>query len=332
MAQRPKTLLQGYYELREAGSTSDFPNILGNLMYRSLINWAKAGVPDVWRQYSATSDLADFRPQNRLLGYEAEDLLPVGEEGVYQDSKLGDAGYTIQLGTYGRQFSIDRHVIINDDLGYIRDQPRRMGRAASRTLTKFATQTILEGNGVAFDGNALFSAAHGNNATGGGSVFSAANLQTAITALKNQTVLGVYYTATPRWLLVPPALEWAAKQILNSAIIVAAAGASPAAGQITTIGNANVLAGALGLIVDPFLTVATQYYVLADPSEAPIIDIGFLNGKQTPDLLVEKPTYTNLAGGDDPYELEFDVMHYKVRFDFGGATSLWWGGYRFVGA
>jgi hypothetical protein len=320
--------MQGYYDLRESGSTSDFPNILGNLMYRSLIDWAKSGVPDVWRQWTAQGDLTDFRPANRVIGYEAEDLLPIGEEGVYQDSKLADAAYTIQLGTFGRQFSIDRHVIINDDLNYIKQQPKRFGRAAARSIAKFAAQTLLEGNPNTFDGNALFSSAHGNNNTGGGSVLSSANLQTGITFLRNQTVLGVYHTMTPRWLLVPPALEFAAKQILNSSIIVAAG----TAGTVTQIGNANVLAGALGLIVDPFLTVATQYYVLADPSEAPVVDLAFLNGKQTPDLLIEKPTYSNLAGGDDPYELEFDVMHYKVRYDYGGAASLWWGGTRFVGA
>src|SRR5450756_864370 len=160
------TLLQDYYELRESGSTSDFPNLLGNVMYRSLIDWAKT-VPDAWRQYAAIGDLTDFRPATRIVGYEAEDLLPVGEDGVYQDSKLADAAYTVQLGTYGRAFSINRNVIINDDLGYIKMQPKRAGRAAGRNIGKFAAQTLLEGNGNCFDGNPLFDAAtHGNYLAG----------------------------------------------------------------------------------------------------------------------------------------------------------------------
>jgi hypothetical protein len=326
------TLLQDYYELRESGSTSDFPNLLGNVMYRSLIDWAKT-VPDAWRQYAAIGDLTDFRPATRIVGYEAEDLLPVGEDGVYQDSKLADAAYTVQLGTYGRAFSVNRNVIINDDLGYIKQQPKRAGRAAARGIAKFVAQTLLEGNGNCFDGVALFdTSTHKNNDTGAGSALSAANLQKGISALQNQTVLGVYQTITPKWLLVPTGLQWTARQILNSAIIVATAGATPGAGPVTTIGNANVLQGALGIIIDPFLSVQTQYYVLADPAEAPVVDVAFLQGKQTPDLLVERPVMMNLAGGDDPYEFEFDVMRYKVRYDYGGATSLWWGGYRFVGA
>jgi hypothetical protein len=101
---------------------------------------------------------------------------------------------------------------------------------------------------------------------------------------------------------------------------------------VTQIGNANVLQGLLGIIVDPFLTSTTAYYVIADPADVPIVDVGFLQGKQTPDLLVELPTMQNLAGGNDPFNYEFDTLHYKVRYDYGGATSLWWGGYKFAGA
>jgi len=322
------TLLQDYYGLRESGSTSDFPAILGNVMYRSLIEWAKS-VPDAWRSYVATGDLADFRPATRVIGYEAEDLVDVGENGAYLDSALADASYTVRLSTFGRSFSINRRVIINDDLGYIRKQPQRFGRAAGRSIATFVAQTLLEGNGNTFDSNPLFDAGtHSNAASGGGSAISSTNIQTGITGLQSQTVLGVFHSVMAKWLLVPPALQWTARQILNSAIIVAAG----TAGTVTQLGNVNVLNGALGLAIDPFLSSATGWYVLADPADVPILDVGFLNGKQTPDLLVERPTLQNIAGGDDPFELEFDTLNYKVRYDYGGATALWWGGYYFAGA
>lgn len=322
-----KPLLQEYSTLRESGSSSDFPNILGNVMYRSLIDWARA-VPDAWRAYSAIGDLNDFRPQTRIVGYEAEDLLLVDENGNYVDSKLADAGYTIRLSTFGRGFSIGRQVIINDDLGYIRKQPQRFGRSAGRSIATFVAQTLLEGNLAAFDGTALFHTNHANIASGGGSTLTAANIQTGIVGLQKQTVLGVFQTVMAKWLLVPPALQFTARQILNSSMIVAAG----TAGTVTQIGNANVLQGILGIIVDPFLTSTTAWYVVADPSDVPIVDVGFLQGKQTPDLLVELPTMQNLAGGTDPFNYEFDTLHYKVRYDYGGATSLWWGGYKFAGA
>jgi hypothetical protein len=327
---KPQRLLDVYSDLRESGSSSDFPNVLGTVMYRSLIEWVKA-VPDAWRQYAATGDLSDFRPATRVVGYEAEDLLPVDENGVYVDSKLADASYTVQLGQYGRAFSIGRIVLINDDLGYIRKQPQRFGRAAGRSISTFVAQTLLEGNGHCFDGEDLFHANHSNLGTGAGSAFSAANLQTAIAAMQQQTVLGVLHVVMAKWLLAPPALQFSARQVLNSAIIVVAGGDSTDNTPAVAYGNKNVLEGALGLIVDPFLSDAAAYYVLADKDDVPILDVGFLNGKQTPDLLVEKPTMMNVAGGDDPYELEFDVLNYKVRYDYGGATALWWGGYKFAG-
>lgn len=329
---RRTTLLQDYETLKESGSTSDFPNILGNVMYRSLIDWYK-NVPAVWRQYSAIGDAMDFRPQTRIVGYESEDLQKVEEDGVYLDSKLADAAYTVTVQTYGRAFSINRNVIINDDLGYIKQQPKRFGRSAARFLATFVAQTLLENNGNTFDGNALFnSGTHFNLSTGAGSAISATNIEAGIASMQDQTVLGVFQAVQPTLLLTHPQLQWKARQILNSAIIVAAGGDSTASTASQQFGNLNVLQGALGIAIDPFLTSQTAYYVLADPADVPILDVVFLAGKQTPDLLIERPTMMNLAGGDDPWEYEFDIMKYKVRLDVGGATSLWWGGYKFAGA
>lgn len=327
---RRTTLIQDYEALRESGSTSDFPNILGNVMYRSLIDWYKS-VPAQWRKYSAIGDAMDFRPQTRIVGYEAEDLQAVEEDGAYLDSKLADAAYTVVPKTYGRAFSINRNVIINDDLGYIKQQPKRFGRSSARFLATFVAQTLLEANGNTFDGNALFHSSHANSDTGAGSAFSATNLQKAISAMQNQTVLGVFHAVQPTMLLVHPTNQWKARQVLNSAIIVAAGGDSAAAVASQQFGNINVLNGALDIVIDPFLTTAAAYYVLADPADVPILDVVFLGGKQTPDLLIERPTMMNLAGGDDPWEFEFDTMRYKVRLDVGGSPSLWWGGYKFAG-
>lgn len=333
MPYRRQTLLDDYADLREAGSTSEFPNLLGNVMYRRLIEWAQS-VPDVWRKYSAITEAPDKRPQTSILGYEAEDLLPIGEESAYQDSVLADAKFQWQVGTYGRAFSINRDVILNDDLGYIRQQPRRWGRAAARTLAFFVTRTLLEGNGTCFDGNALFhTVSHANYEEGAGTAFSATNLQNAIMAMGNQTVLGVYQTVRPKMLVVPSGLEFSAKQVINSALIIAVADSlgSTSSANITTMGNSNVLQNALDIVVDPFLTSTTAYYLFAEPTDVPVVMVGFLDGKQTPDLLIEKPTMVKVAGGDDPYEFEYDVMRYKVRYDFGGTVALWWGAYKFKG-
>lgn len=326
---RRETLMDLYYDLQESGTTSDFPNLLGNQMHRSLIDWAHS-IPEVWRKYVTIGEVTDFRPLTRIIGYEAEDLLAVDESGAYQDSGLADASYVVQAGTYGRSFSISRKTIINDDLGYIKQQPRRFGRAAARAIAKFVAQTLLEGNGLAYDANALFDTTnHSNNDVGAGSAMSATNFEKAIALMSEQTVNGVFQSVQAKFVLVRPQDQWLAKQIINSAIIVAAG--SSTSNVPIQLGNANVLENALDIVIDPFLTVAGQFYVMADPNDVPIIDLVFYGG-QTPTLLMEKPTVQSLAGGDDPYEFEYDVMKYKVRYEYGGAMSLWWGAYRFVGS
>lgn len=323
------TLLQDYHELRESGSTGDFPGLMGNFMYRSLIDWAKA-IPAAWRNYAPVGSLTDFRPATRIVGYESEDLLQVDENGGYVDSKLADASYTVQVGTFGRAFSISRKVIINDDLGFIKQQPKRFGRAAARSIAAFISRTLLEGNGNTFDSNPLFDTTnHLNHDTGAPSALSAANIQKAIVALSTQTVLGNFQQVMAKWLLVPPALQYTAKQILNSALIVAVGNST--VNTPIQIGNGNPLENALNIVIDPYLTSATAWYVLADPNDVPILDVVFLQGRDTPDLLIERPIMMNLAGGDDPYEYEFDILRYKVRYEYGGATALWWGAYKFDG-
>jgi len=55
---------------------------------------------------------------------------------------------------------------------------------------------------------------------------------------------------------------------------------------------------------------------MADPMDAHAIEVDFLNGKDTPDLLVKAADAMMVAGGEDPYGYEFDDISYKVRWDY----------------
>ena len=79
----------------------------------------------------------------------------------------------------------------------------------------------------------------------------------------------------------------------------------------------NPLSGAIVPIVVPQFTTAYQWYLLADPAQIESIEIGFLNGREEPELLVQdNPTagavFTN------------DAISYKVRHIYG----LGWLDYR----
>jgi hypothetical protein len=67
---------------------------------------------------------------------------------------------------------------------------------------------------------------------------------------------------------------------------------------------------------------------MADPADCPVIETGFLDGKQTPDLLVKRINAVNLAGGDDEWGYEFDDIEFKIRWDYAVQLAMYQGIYR----
>lgn len=318
---RRKTLLDQYHTLKESGSTSDFPNILANVMYKTLLDKFR-GVNSPWKQYTMQSDLADFKTHNRVLVSEAPDLVEVAEGGEYSDSNLKDYNYGIALQTFGRTFSLSRQAVINDDLNALKQQPARFGRSAARTLAKRVIGAI-EGDGNTYDGVSMFSLGHGNSANTSltNDVTGANAVQAAMTKIKKATDpdTGEKMGLEPKFLLVAADLEFTAMQLVRGSQIwpVSTAGG-------TTV---NPVSG-LTVIVEPFMTSTTGWYVMADPQAAPAVEVGFLNGKETPDLLMLRANAVNVAGGEDPYDYEFDEIFYKVRYDFAIARAMYQGIYR----
>lgn len=313
-----QTLLQQYHELKESGSTSDFPNILANVMYKILIAKFK-GVNSPWKQYTMQSDLADFKTNNRVLVGEAPDLLEVAEDGEYSDSNLLDYNYQIALQTFGRTFTIGRRTIINDDLNVIRQQPARFGRAAARILAKRCVAK-LEGSSAAYTGGTLFQSGRNKGAgtTLTNDVTGANLVASAMVAIEKSTdpATGEKMGLTAKYLMVPIDLKFIAQQLIRSAQIWPVS---------TSGGGALNPIGGLEVIVEPFLTSTSAWYVLADPQDAPAIEVGFLNGVETPALLMKRADTVNTAGGEDEYGYDFDEIFYKVRYDFAVATAMYQG-------
>ncbi len=317
-----KSLLNMYHELRESGSASDFPNLLGNTMYKALLSRFN-GFPSPWKQYAyiTPGGLADFKAHDRIILSEAPDLeeIEAGGEGGYKDTKFSDAKYSVQAKTLGRQFTVGRQVIINDDLGGVLQLPNKFGRAAVRTMVK-RILTLLKGGVNAYDGNALFALRGGaavnynvnvslaNTAAGMAAVAAAMQKMALSTDPDSGELLGI----KAKYLLTGTTLAPIAQQLVKSAQIL----------PVSTNGGGtyNVI-GTLTPLEDPLIdtVLGTSWWaVLADPQDCPVIELGFLNGKEDPDLLVMQPTMASLSGGQsDPYSYEFDELIYKVRHDYG---------------
>ncbi len=320
-----KTLLGMYHELKESASSSDFPYLLGNTMYKKLLNRFN-GFASPWQQYVMKGDLADFKAHDRIILSESPDLLKIEADAGYKDTKFSDARYQIQADTWGRSFSVDRRTIINDDLGGVMRMPEMFGRAAVRTLVKVILN-LLKGGNNAYDEATLFALRGGaavnynvsvalTNTAAGAAALSAACQKLA---LSTEPASGELLGIKAKYLLTGTTLAPVARQLINSQQILAASSAGG--------GEYNDLKGLIPL-EEPLIdsVISTSFWaVLADPMDCPVIEVGFVNGVVNPELLVMQPEMSKMAGGEDPYDFEFDALKYKVRWDFGAKLAYYQG-------
>nr|PZN43326.1 MAG: hypothetical protein DIU70_03990 [Bacillota bacterium] len=265
------SLYRAYEVLKEAGTTSDFPILMGNAANRVLLD-AYRSVPDDWRKIVRPGDMRDFREKELIRVSEAEDLEEVREYEEVKDSTLSESREKTKLAVYARKFKISWQTVVNDDLGFIRDQPARFGRAAARLINRLVFQGILQANPTMADGLPLFHASRGNL---GSEPLSETALQNAITALrrmKDDSGAEIQVFTKPPKLVVPPELEWTARKLVGSTLVPQ----TSIGGQI--LADINTLRGVAEVVVTPFLTDPNDWYLVADPTDLPCIERLFAAG------------------------------------------------------
>ena len=315
-------------ELRESGSTSNFQTYLNDKATKRLM-WGYGEISTSWRRYARTYNVSDFKPITFTRLGEMAPLLQILEGGEYKDSPLAEiVGPSITVKKFGRLFSLTREALINDDLNQLRDRPAALGRAAARTLAT-AVISFLEGNPAAYDGTQLFHTNHLNL-----NVFplSEQGLADTITKLRRQknpdgNIIGL----APRTVVVPPELELILDRILTSTTVPLAgffaAGQPSTATQVQHgMGGTNVLSRRnITPVTEEYLTDPSDWYLFADMGEAPTIGVGFLNGVETPAIMLKDPGMRLILGGSDPYSMEYDEIVWKIRHEWGTAALDWRG-------
>lgn len=293
---------------RALHTTSDFPAIFGDAIGRQ-VRRAYEMAPDVLKAVSRQTTARDFRAKTSIQLGEAPTLEKVNESGEFTYGTLAEAKETYAVGTYGKIIGLTRQAIVNDDVGAFADLAGRLGQGAAETEAQLKIQLLESSSGVGptmDDGNALFHSAHGNLA-GSGATISTTTLTAARLAMRTQKGLsGQPINVTPRFLLVPPALETAAEMAI-------------AAIQPTASADVNPFGGKLDLLVDARLSSATRWYVIADPAQIDGLEYAYLEGEEGPQIATR-------AG------FEVDGVEIKVRLDFGAAFLDWRGWFSNPGA
>ena len=322
------------YLVTEAMTTSDFPLLFGDALDRQVLASYKATDP-VWKKFTKLTTVPDFRQVQRFY-YSGgdENLAQVGEKGEYLASSRAEARYYYNIAKYGRQFDISWEALVNDDLDALKDTPERFAKAALRTEHRFVSNLYVH-NVV------LATAGQGNLSI---NPLTIANLETGLEWFAAQVDAGGEPIANrARYLVVPPALELTARQILTSTTKMWLAGATTiAAAPDVPRPMTNVVANyGLELVIDPYITVLDvaagnplsavgSWYLFSDPSDLACLEAAHLRGHERPEICMKASDKVSIGGGPiSPMDGDFatDNVFYRVRICFGGTTMDYRGFY-----
>jgi len=227
----------------------------------------------------------------------------VAPGGELKHGTLGEESYTNKADTYGLMLAIDRRDIINDDLGAITTVPRKLGRGSGLKINDIFWTIFL-------DSASFFTAGNKNYLTGTDTVLSIDGLSKAEKAFMDQVDSdGKPIGIMPQIMLVPTALSAMATQLFKSVEI-----------RDTTASTkypvANPHQGKFRAEVSRYLSNSSYtgnsekaWYLLADPTDLPVIEVAFLNGQESPTI--------------ETAEADFNVLGVQMRgyHDFGVALQ-----------
>lgn len=325
------------YLMREVITTSDFPNLFGVAIERQILARYRSAQAD-WRSWFKVSRLPNFNVHRRHKVQGNDTILPeVPEKGEYYVAPMSDSYYTIQLKKYGRQFDISWEALINDAMGAFSDIPQRFADAVINTQAFLATSTYSSATGP---NAALYGApiadVDGQNVTNLGNLpLTIQNLETTLELMTMQTdINGTPVRVRGVHLVVPPALELTARQILSSPNkswhyggddeAFAVAGPMPTTNVVPQYG--------LQLHIDPWLPVVDSsgyvnftWYLFADPAMGAAVEAAYLTGYEDPEICMKASDKVAIGGGAglSPFSGDFatDNIFYRVRMVF-GTTQL----------
>jgi hypothetical protein len=313
------------HRLQEAMSTSDFPLLFGDIIDRSMLGRYREW-PTIWAQLARRGTVRDFRTKRMFTMDGAEGILAaVGPGNEYPEAALNEGKYDYAVSKYGRRVPFLWEVFVNDDLDALRETPDRLAKAARMSEERFATELYADSTGP---DAAYYTGTR--RITTGGTGLDIAKLTAALSVLWAQVDAdgNPIFTGTVR-LVVPPALQVTAMNIMNATEIRVAAGSGSATTDQAVaknwVGNqvAEVVVNPWLPIVDSSANKNTTWYLFADPGAGrPAMEVGFLRGHESPELFLKSPNAVRVGGGlvgAEEGSFETDGIDYKVRHVFGGA-------------
>ena len=283
-------------ELRESVTSATFANALGNNITRRMqaIFTGMTNL-DTWKEVATWGPVSDFRSNERFRIGGYGNLPTVAEAGPYTAlASPSDAKATYAATKRGGTEDVTLETIKNDDVQAIRRIPLELALAAKNTLFEFVFD-FYRTNAVIYDAAALYVAGHNNLFV---AALSAAEFATHRLAMVKQVRAGSgkRLGVGPKSVLVPYELQETAYNLFvrNQNL------------DKTFVQTINPQ-----VIPVPYWTDANDWVTVCDQNVLPVIEVGFLDGKEDPELFVQDMAnvgslFTN------------DQITYKIRHIYGG--------------
>jgi hypothetical protein len=243
--------------------------------------------------------VSDFRTHERIRIGGYGNLPAVAQSGAYGAlASPSDEMATYAATKRGGTESVTLETIKNDDVQAIRRIPIELAMAAKNTLYEFVFDFYAT-NPIIYDTTALYTVGHGNLFT---AALSSAEYATHRLAMLKQARAGSNkrLAVPPKKLLVPFELQETAYNLF--------------------VRNQNLdpnFVGTLNPDIIPvsYWTDANDWVTVCDQNVLPILEIGFLDGKEDPELFVQ-----DMANVGSMFTN--DKITYKIRHIYGGGVLV----------
>lgn len=305
-----ESVLGRAFEANEV-TTSVMANIVANSMTKKLVADYQAQ-PKWWQPIVTRTAIRDMKTQDRVMLNDFGSFPTVAENDPYVNLAWDDSKETYTPAKKGSVVYITLETIINDDLRAVARIPSKLAAAAAVTINEFVSALFTANSGAGSqmaDTYDVFNAAQ-HQSNSGTTALSSSALRVAMIVLAKMTnAASKRIGVVGKYLLVPPDLLYTAQVI---------AGTSQEPG--TANNDINPLAGKVVPVSVPQWTDANNWYLMADPAQLESIELGFLNGREEPELLIQdSPTAGSVFTND--------AITYKVRWIFGGGWLDYRGAY-----
>ena len=305
-------------ELKEAISTGDFPVAFGQALFRKLQKEYRADAHNDWRKVvSSFENLQDATNAFSLARLGGVEVMPIVAQGAPYEEFTDPTENEEQIvpEKRGKLLKFTWEDALADRIGVLRRIPRILGRSAARTIQQKVWDEI-DLNPNTADAIALINASHNNLVSGSpvlgsGSVADAIELLQVMPEQDSNEKLGL----EAKFLLVGPRKRSEAFELTRSEAKVTSAEDATVRSFINALGIEMIATIGLGRVTSP--TTAFRWYLMIDPADGETIAVGFLGGRDRPDIFVQSPMDTPTAGAS----FEADALTFKSRLVFGAIVA-----------